>query len=158
MPTLFFSVSVSGTNAYHFVSFAEFQSLVVQNAFVEHTIFSGNHYGTSRQAILDQQGKGKILILDVDMNGVKNIRDMTEDFAVRCAFIAPPSLQVFESRLRSRGTESDESIRKRLAQAGLEMDFANTRGPEDVLITNDDLEYAYRKFEQWALRGPVASV
>lgn len=82
----------SGNNTYHFVNFAEFQSLIDQNAFVEHTFFSGNHYGTSWQTILDQQGKGKILIFDIDINGVKNIRDTSKSFAVRCAFIAPPSV------------------------------------------------------------------
>jgi len=142
----------SGNNTYHFVNFAEFQSLIDQNAFVEHTFFSGNHYGTSWQTILDQQGKEKIVILDIDMNGVKNIRDTSKHFAVRCAFIAPPSLQVLEDRLRSRGTETDASIRTRLAQAGLEIGFADTRGVDDILIINHGLDDAYRRFEEWALR------
>lgn len=135
------------------MNFAEFQSLIDQNAFVEHTFFSGNHYGTSWQTILDQQGKEKILILDIDMNGVKNLRDMSKQFAVRCVFIAPPSLQVLEDRLRSRGTETDASIRARLAQAGLEIEFADTRGVDDILIINHDLDDAYRRFEEWALRA-----
>lgn len=141
-----------GNFAYHFVTFTEFQSLIDQNAFVEHNFFSGNHYGTSWQTILDQQGKEKILILDIDMNGVKTIRDTNKDFAVRCAFVAPKSLQVLEDRLRSRGTETEASLQARLAQAGLENEFTETRGADDILIINDDLDDAYKRFEEWALR------
>lgn len=142
----------SENNTYNFVDFVDFQSLIDQNAFVEHTFFSGNHYGTSWQTIMDQQSKGKTLILDLDMNGVKNIRDMSNHFAVRCAFIAPPSLHVLKDRLRSRGTETDVSIQTRMVQAGLDINFADTRGVDDILIINDDLDDAYRSFEEWALR------
>ncbi|KAH7329592.1 P-loop containing nucleoside triphosphate hydrolase protein [Stachybotrys elegans] len=132
--------SLSRATMYHFVSATEFQALIDEKAFLEHTCFSGNHYGS-----------GKILILDIDMNGIQSIRDMGPDFAVRCAFISPPNLKALEDRLRNRGTETEASIRQRLAQAEREMAFAETRGPDDMLIINHDLDDAYKRLEEFAL-------
>lgn len=119
---------------------------------MEHTFFASYHYGTSWQTILDQQGKGKILILGIDTNGVQPIRKFSQHFAVRCAFIAPPSVQVLEDSLRSRGTETDGTIQTRLAQAELETGVDGTRGVDDILIINDDLDDSYKTFEEWVLK------
>ena len=65
----------------------------------------------------------------------------------RYVFIAPPSFEALESRLRGRGTEKEESIRKRLEQAKLELDYSKTEGVHDTIIVNDDKEVAYRELE-----------
>lgn len=65
----------------------------------------------------------------------------------RYVFISPPSFEALESRLRGRGTEKEESIRKRLEQAKLELDYSKTEGVHDTIIVNDDKEVAYRELE-----------
>ena len=65
----------------------------------------------------------------------------------RYVFIAPPSFDALESRLRGRGTEKEESIQKRLQQAKLELDYSKTEGVHDAIIVNDDKEAAYRELE-----------
>ena len=69
------------------------------------------------------------------------------DIEARYVFIAPPSTEILESRLRGRGTEKEESIQKRLEQAKLEMEYSKTEGVHDLIIVNDDLEKAYQELE-----------
>lgn len=70
----------------------------------------------------------------------------------RYVFIAPPSFEALESRLRGRGTEKEESIQKRLQQAHLELDYSKTEGAHDVIIVNDDKEEAYRELEAFIFK------
>ncbi|KXH68444.1 guanylate kinase, partial [Colletotrichum salicis] len=79
--------------------------------------------------------------------GVKQIK--TSNFPARYVFIAPPSEQELEKRLRGRGTEKEESVQKRLAQAKLELAYSNTPGVHDLIIVNDDLEKAYKTLEDF---------
>jgi guanylate kinase len=76
---------------------------------------------------------------------VKQVKQAGVD--ARYVFIAPPSFEALESRLRGRGTEKEESIRKRLEQAKLELDYSKTEGVHDTIIVNDDKEVAYRELE-----------
>jgi guanylate kinase len=86
--------------------------------------------------------------------GVKQIHAVPS-FPARYIFISPPSsadkspFEVLEARLRGRGTEKEESIQKRLAQAKLELDYSKTPGVHDVIIVNDDLEVAYQELEDF---------
>lgn len=75
------------------------------------------------------------MVLDIEMEGVKQIK--TTGFPARYVFIAPPSEEVLEKRLRGRGTDKEESILKRLAQAKLELDYAKTPGVHDKIIVNN---------------------
>ena len=100
---------------YHFVSHAEFESLIDADGFVEHAKFGGNRYGTSKSTIREQGDKGKVVVLDIEMEGVKQIK--ASSIPARFVFVAPPSEDELEKRLRGRGTEKEESIQKRLAQA-----------------------------------------
>lgn len=68
-------------------------------------------------------------------------------YDARYVFIAPPSFEALESRLRGRGTEKEESIQKRLAQAKLELEYSRTEGVHDLIIVNDDLQKAYEELE-----------
>ena len=96
--------------------------------------FGDNYYGTSKATIEEQTAKGKVVILDIEMEGVKQIK--AAGFPARYVFIAPPSEEELEKRLRGRGTDKEESILKRLAQAKLELAFAKTPGIHDKIIVN----------------------
>ena len=71
----------------------------------------------------------------------------------RYLFLAPPSLAVLEQRLRGRGTETEESLQKRLRQAERELEFSRGEGVHDKVVVNDDLERAYKEVEAWVLGG-----
>ncbi|KAG5975269.1 hypothetical protein E4U58_001427 [Claviceps cyperi] len=132
---------------YHFVSMEAFEDLISQNGFVEHAKFGGNRYGTSKMTIEEQSRKGKIVVLDIEMEGVKQIKQSS--IAARYIFIAPPSLSALEARLRGRGTEDETSVQKRLAQAHKELEFSKTPGVHDKIIVNDDLDTAYKELEEY---------
>ncbi|MCJ1311699.1 guanylate kinase [Agyrium rufum] len=132
---------------YTFTTKEKFQELVDAKGFIEHAQFGGNYYGTSIQAVKDIAGKGRVCILDIEMEGVKQVK--RTDLNARFLFLAPPSLEVLEQRLRSRNTETDESLAKRLAQAKNELAYAETPGSHEKIIVNDDLETAYKEVEEW---------
>lgn len=71
----------------------------------------------------------------------------------RYLFLAPPSLAVLEQRLRGRGTETEESLQRRLRQAERELEFSRGEGVHDWVVVNDDLERAYLEVEAWVLGG-----
>jgi guanylate kinase len=138
---------VDGTN-YFFVEHSEFDSLVAEGAFVEHAVFGSNKYGTSHRTIGDQMAKGLVVVLDIEMNGVKQMKE-NDSIDPRYVFIQPPSLEILEARLRGRGTENDEDVRRRLAQATAELEYANEQRGVDKIIVNDDLEVAYKELEEF---------
>ncbi|KAE8321034.1 P-loop containing nucleoside triphosphate hydrolase protein [Aspergillus sergii] len=132
---------------YYFTTKADFLDLVSKNGFIEHAQFGGNHYGTSVQAVKDIAEKGRICILDIEMEGVKQVK--RTDLNARFMFLAPPSVEELELRLRGRGTESEESLSKRLAQAKNELEYAKEPGAHDKIVVNDDLEKAYTELRDW---------
>jgi guanylate kinase len=113
--------------------------------------FGDNLYGTSKATIEEQSAKGQVVVLDIEMEGVKQIK--ASGFPARYVFIAPPSEEELERRLRGRGTEKEESIQKRLAQSKLEQEFAKT-GVHDKIIVNDDLEKTYKELEDFVFASP----
>ncbi|POS86121.1 hypothetical protein EPUL_002955, partial [Erysiphe pulchra] len=123
---------------YYFISNDEFERLISRGAFVEHAQFGGHRYGTSKETIDQILKQNRVPVLDIEMEGVKQIK--ASQIAARYLFIAPPSLELLEQRLRGRGTEKEESIQKRLAQAQNELAYAATEGAHDITIVNDDLE------------------
>ncbi|KAK7747853.1 guanylate kinase [Cytospora paraplurivora] len=139
---------------YHFVTRAEFEDLIARDGFVEHAEFGGNRYGTSKSTIREQGDKGKVVVLDIEMEGVKQIKK--SDIPARFVFVAPPSEEELERRLRGRGTEKEESIQKRLAQAKLELQYSEIPGVHDIIIINDDLEKAYKQLEDFVYK-PIES-
>ncbi|KAI1403489.1 guanylate kinase [Hypoxylon fuscum] len=138
---------------YYYVSPDEFEALVQADGFVEHAKFGSNRYGTSKQTIADQTAKGRVVVLDIEMEGVKQIKK--SGIEARYVFIKPPSFEELEKRLRGRGTEDEDSISKRLNQAKLELEYADTPGVHDIIIVNDDVEEAYKKLEDYIYK-PVA--
>ncbi|XP_030628952.1 guanylate kinase isoform X1 [Chanos chanos] len=131
---------------YHYVTREVMQSGIDRGEFIEHAEFSGNMYGTSKAAVQDVQAKNLICILDIDMQGVKNIK--RTDLNPIYVFIQPPSIEELEKRLRDRKTESEESLQKRLQAARVDMELSKETGLFDVVIVNDDLEAAYGKLKE----------
>ncbi|KAH6670321.1 guanylate kinase [Plectosphaerella plurivora] len=127
---------------YHYVTREAFTDLVAKDGFVEHAQFGGNMYGTSKMTIETQTAKGKVVVLDIEMEGVKQVKNSSID--ARYVFVKPPSVEELEKRLRGRGTEKEESIQKRLQQAKNELAYAET-GVHDIIIVNDDLDKAYKE-------------
>ncbi|KAF8862380.1 guanylate kinase [Acephala macrosclerotiorum] len=159
-PSLF-STSVSHTTRsprpgekhgvdYYYISMSEFEKMIEENKFVENAKFGDNRYGTSKMTIEDLTRSGRVVVLDIEMEGVKQIK--ASSVSARFVFIAPPSMTVLESRLRGRGTEKEESIQKRLAQAKNEMAYAETPGAHNLIIVNDDLEKAYQELESFIFK------
>ncbi|KAM8849495.1 guanylate kinase isoform 1-T1 [Spinachia spinachia] len=131
---------------YHYVTREVMQTGIEKGNFIESAEFSGNMYGTSKAAVQDVQAKNLICILDIDMQGVRNIKGT--DLRPIYVSIQPPSIGVLEKRLRDRKTESEESLQKRLKAAKLEMEFSKEPGMFDFLIINDNLEDAYGELKR----------
>ncbi|KAK8129762.1 guanylate kinase [Apiospora kogelbergensis] len=130
---------------------AEFEDLIAKEGFVEHAKFGSNRYGTSKKTIEEQTAKGRVVVLDIEMEGVKQIKASGID--ARYVFIKPPSFEALEQRLRGRGTETEEAVSKRLAQAKVELEYADTPGVHDIIIVNDDLDKAYKELEQYVYKS-----
>ncbi|KAK8107308.1 uncharacterized protein PG998_009321 [Apiospora kogelbergensis] len=130
---------------------AEFEDLIAKDGFVEHAKFGSNRYGTSKKTIEEQTAKGRVVVLDIEMEGVKQIKASGID--ARYVFIKPPSFEALEQRLRGRGTETEEAVSKRLAQAKVELEYADTPGVHDIIIVNDDLDKAYKELEQYVYKS-----
>ncbi|XP_009234163.1 guanylate kinase isoform X11 [Pongo abelii] len=97
--------------------------------FIEHAEFSGNLYGTSKAAVQAVQAMNRICVLDVDLQGVRNIK--ATDLRPIYISVQPPSLHVLEQRLRRRNTETEESLAKRLAAAQADMESRNQESSKD---------------------------
>ena len=104
---------------YFFVDDQTFDAMIAANDFVEWAHVHGRRYGTSR-AYLDQaRSQGVDLLLEIDIQGARSLKD--QDLDARFVFVLPPQWQVLESRLRGRGTESEDEVRRRLETAKKEM-------------------------------------
>ncbi|XP_077611995.1 guanylate kinase isoform X1 [Crocuta crocuta] len=133
---------------YYFVTREVMQQDIAAGDFIEHAEFSGNLYGTSKAAVRAVQAMNRICVLDVDLQGVRNIKKT--DLRPIYIFVQPPSLDVLEQRLRQRNTETEESLAKRLAAARVDMESCECKeqGLFDLIIINDDLDKAYQALEE----------
>ena len=123
---------------YHFVSPEAFQTLREQGHFAEWAEVHGNCYGTPLNATRDLLAAGCDMLFDIDVQGAAQLkRTLPQAWFV---FLLPPSREALEKRLRGRGSETEESITRRMAAARQEMAQANWF---DLWIINDDLESAY---------------
>lgn len=127
---------------YYFLSREEFMHRVDRNEFLEwEEVYSGTCYGTLKSEIERIWNDGRVIVFDVDVNGGRNIKKYFGNDALSI-FVMPPSVEVLEARLRSRGTDSEDAIVKRLARSTEELKQA----PEfDVTIVNDDLQHAVQE-------------
>ncbi|KAM3842718.1 guanylate kinase-like [Diretmus argenteus] len=130
---------------YHYVTREVMQAGINNGEFIENAEFSGNMYGTSKAAVQDVQAKNLICILDIAMQGVKNIK--RTDLHPIYVSIQPPSMTILEKRLRDRKTESEESLQRRLHAAQVDMEISKEPGLFDVVIVNENLEDAYGRLK-----------
>ena len=120
---------------YHFVGSEEFAELIAADAFVEHAEYAGNQYGTSWAAIDEPLRAGRDLLLEVEVQGARQLRARRDD--ARLVFLLPPSWTELESRLRGRGTDSEEAIAKRLETAHIELAAVHQF---DYAVVNEEVD------------------
>jgi guanylate kinase len=138
---------------YHFVSKEAIEQAIAAGEFIEHAHVHSNIYGTSFEAVSHVVRSNKLCILDLDINGVKQLK--ARDFPGRFLFVNPPSIEELERRLRGRGTESEEQMKVRLANAKDEIAYALAADhPFDRVLTNgESREITFEKLcvqvEEW---------
>jgi len=128
---------------YFFWDRAEFEQKRDAGEFLESAEYAGNLYGTPRQPIDQAIALGQIVILEIELEGARQVAQSFPD--AQRVFIAPPSMEILESRLRDRSTDSDVQITKRLHHAKLEIAAAHEF---NITIVNDDLEIALQQLEK----------
>lgn len=133
---------VDGVN-YYFLDKSDFKHMIKNDELVEWAEYSGNYYGTPKKYIDKHLNKGENVILEIEVQGAKNIKKMYPDSTL--IFIKPPSMEELERRLRGRGTEDEDAIKKRLETA--EIELLQTEN-YDYVVINDSLEDACRELEQ----------
>lgn len=122
---------------YHFVSKNEFEEMIAANAFIEHAQVYGNYYGTSLAAVESLKKAGFNVILEIDVQGAAQIRQLLPD--ATSIFILPPSMVELNERLINRGTDSQEVIQYRLGKAREEIEQCYLF---DYVIVNQELDQA----------------
>lgn len=122
---------------YHFVDVAQFTEMAGRGVFLEHALVHGNHYGTSREWIAATRAADVDIILEIDWQGAQQVRRMFPDAV--SVFVLPPSMQELERRLRSRGQDDEQAIRKRMANAAEEIAHL---GEFEYVIINKDFDLA----------------
>jgi len=122
---------------YYFVTKDEFQDWINQGRMLEHACYVGNFYGTPEKPVQEHLDRGEDVILEIELQGALNVKAKRPDAVT--VFIAPPSFAELEDRLRGRGTETEETIAKRMATARTECGHVDEFR---YVVVNDDLEKA----------------
>lgn len=146
MPELSYSISATtrsprpgeqeGVN-YFFKTRAEFESMIRNNELIEWAEYVGNLYGTPRKYVEETLKNGKDVLLEIEVQGAMQVKEhFPEGIFI---FLAPPSLQELKKRIQGRGTESEETLRHRLAAANEEL---AQLGQYDYVVVNDEVEKA----------------
>ncbi|MFN0103213.1 MAG: guanylate kinase [Bryobacteraceae bacterium] len=149
LPAIRFSVSsttraprpgeIDGVN-YHFISREQFQADIDAGHFLEHAQYSGNLYGTHRHEIEEAELHGQDLLLDIEVQGARQLQ--VKGIEAVYIFVTPPSFAELELRLRSRNTEDEAAIQRRLRQAVEDVSHLDRY---QFVIVNDNLEEAYSR-------------
>lgn len=124
---------------YYFYSEEEFRRMIDRGELLEWARVYGNYYGTPKQKVLDRLGAGEDILLEIDTQGAMNVMKVMPDGLF--IFLLPPSLEELASRLKGRGTETEESLRRRLGAAVDEIKIAHNYR---YLVVNDEIEAAER--------------
>ena len=128
---------------YFYLTKNDFQKCIENQEFLEWAEFSGNFYGTKKSFVEKCLNNHEKLILEIDTKGALNVKNIMRQAVL--IFIAPPSIEELEHRLRGRHTETEEAIQKRLASIKLEIENSKHF---DYIIVNDTVENAVEKIEQ----------
>lgn len=135
---------VDGIN-YFFMSVEEFQDCIKKDKFLEYAQFAGNYYGTKQKYINQKFAEGLNIILEIETQGALQVKKRMPEAVL--IFIAPPSVEELEHRLRGRHTEDEETIKKRLDLVKVELERSKQY---DYIVVNDDLERAVSEIENIA--------
>ena len=148
-PTFAFSVSVTTRGRreneiedvhYHFISDAEYDKLLAEDAFIEHASVHGHRYGTLKSEVYDRMEEGRNVLLDIDPQGAREVMSKEENCV--SVFILPPSYHDLKVRLHTRNTENEEEIQRRLNNARGEI---RQMSRYRYLVVNDNLELAFEQ-------------
>ena len=120
---------------YIFLTAPEFIARIAGGEFLEHTLYCDNYYGTLKSQIEQKVAEGKVVILVIEVEGAANVKKVYPDALT--IFVAPPSLEELERRLRNRGTEGDDVIKQRLFKASEELGFQSSY---DYIVENNFVE------------------
>ena len=145
-PDLYFSVSFTtrkprpgeenGVN-YHFVEREDFEEMIGRDEFLEYAEYVGSYYGTSQKIIREKLEQGVDVLLDIEVQGAAKVKQRRPEAVL--VFLIPPSFAELSHRLRGRGTDSEEVIAGRLAQARREFQEASLY---DYIVVNDEVSHA----------------
>ena len=128
---------------YFFMDKNYFQKLVEANGFLEWAEFAGNSYGTPLKKVKEKMDMGRLVLLEIELEGARQIRKGYKNAFM--IFLAPPSFEELENRIRGRATDSEEAISKRLSRAKEELKYINEF---DEVIVNKDLDKTVLDFEK----------
>lgn len=142
----YYSLSISATTRapregeedgreYFFKTKEEFEQLIAEDRLIEYACYCDNYYGTPRDYVEDQMEQGRDVILEIELQGALKIKEKYPEALL--LFVLPPDVETLVSRLRSRGTETEEVIQSRLRRA---MEEAAEVDKYDYMIINDDLD------------------
>lgn len=132
---------IDGVN-YHFISKDEFEKLINDGGMLEYATYCGNYYGTPKKILEDKMNEGINVILEIEVQGAMKIKEICPEAVF--IFIVPPSIGELERRLKKRGTEKNEIIAKRVAEAAGEIEKAINY---DYIVVNAALEDAVEDFK-----------
>ncbi len=128
---------------YHFVTVERFREMIGHGEFLEHARVYDNHYGTALQTVRDALGRGERLLLEIDWQGARQVRERLPE--ARSIFVLPPSLAILEERLRGRATDSDAVIRRRLREAVADIGHC---GEFDFVVVNAHFDEALAELRE----------
>lgn len=114
---------------------------ITAGLFIEHAQVHSNIYGTSLESVNSIHKTGSVCVLDVDIKGMKQLK--ASHFPAKYVFILPPSLEILETRLRARGTETEEQLQIRLGNAKEEIEFGSASDNFDQVLVNDDCNVCF---------------
>jgi guanylate kinase len=134
---------------YYFLSVEEFKARIANREFIEYAEVFGNYYGTLKSEVIGRANNGEDVFLDIDIQGAMQIRhcSLQDPLLEKCCefiFVAPPSLEELERRLRNRASDSEEQILKRLGKSTVEISHWKSY---DYLIINDVLDTAVEEMQ-----------
>lgn len=151
---LFYSVSMTTRSMrpgeqngreYYFVTREEFNKNIESGNLLEWAEFVGNCYGTPKDKVESSRDSGKNVLLEIEVKGTSQVLNKVNDEGVISIFIAPPSIEELEKRIRGRSTETDDVVKARLARAVQELEY---KKQYKYVVINDKLEDAVEEIRQ----------
>ncbi len=125
---------------YTFIDETTFKNRIENGYYLEYTVYNGNFYGTPKSEVEKHLDKGECVLMKIEVEGAGNVRKLMPEAV--SVFLVPPSMEELEKRLKGRGTETEESFKKRFETAKQEL----ARAPEyDYIVVNDEISKCVEK-------------